>query len=270
MELATALFLRKLYKGVIMYWDIHCHIDKIDKDKLEEAISLGIKIGAVSMDYRGAKKIIELKKKYPDNIEVFLGVHPEVSISNEEVDKVIELIYENKDILAGIGEVGIPYFYLENKSLEEKLTIKNRGALRMEKFVKIAAELSLPLNLHVVEDDLDIALPILEKHRIKGALFHWYEGNKDQLKRIEKAEHFISVSPWIFVEKHYLDFVQNIPLNMLLLESDGPCEYNGKIGNPKMIFQVAEALASLNNIESEELLKKIQKNTKGYLKREYI
>jgi len=250
-----------------MYWDIHCHADKIDKERIEEAVKIGIKIGAVSMDYEGALKILNLKKEYPENIEVFLGIHPEVDITKDEVERVIELIDKNKDILSGLGEVGIPYFYLEDKSEDERKRIKAEGALIMEGFVEVAVKYSLPLNLHVVEDDIDLALPILERYSVEGALFHWYEGSGEQLKRIEEAGHFISVSPWIFVEEHYLDFVRSIPLKMLLLESDGPCEYNGQKGESQMILQVAEKLADIYDMEYEELLKVVKDNTRRYLKR---
>lgn len=250
-----------------MKYDIHCHADRLEEREIEEAIGRGIVIGAVAMDILGVEKILQMKKRYPENIEVFLGIHPEVDTCEEEIEKMLGLIDENHDILAGVGEVGIPFFYLEDKTPEEKRDIKEKGASIMERFVEKAAKYDLPLNLHVVEDDLDLALPILRRYGVEGALFHWYEGSEEQLKKIAGEGHYISVSPWIFVEEHYMEFAKMIPLEILLLESDGPCEYNGRVGAPAMIDEVAKTLAENHGMKVSELMDIVEKNTLRYLRR---
>jgi TatD DNase family protein len=251
-----------------MYWDIHCHTDRLTEDEMEEAVKRKIVVGAVAMDVEGAHKILEQKERYPENIRVFLGIHPEVEVSQEETEKMLNLIEERRDLLAGIGEVGIPYFYMEGKSPEERNAIKQRGAELLERFVETAARYDLPLNLHVVGDDVEIALPILEGYGIRGALFHWYEGRAEQLKRLVDGGHYISVSPEIVTNQHYFDFVKGIPLARLLLESDAPCPYGEERGVPTMIFQVAERLAEYHEIEKEELLRIAGENTLNYLRTE--
>lgn len=249
-----------------MYWDIHCHADRLTEGEMEEAVKRKVVVGAVAMDMESARKILRLKERYPENIRIFLGIHPEVEVDQEEAEEMLNLIEERRDLLDGIGEVGIPYFYMEGKSSEERKAIKKRGAELLERFVETAARYDLPLNLHVVGDDVEMALPILEGYGIRGALFHWYEGRDEQLKRLVDAGHFISVSPEIVVNQHYFNFAVKIPLTRLLLESDAPCPYGEERGVPTMIFQVAEKLAEYHGIEKEELLRIAGENTLNYLR----
>lgn len=249
-----------------MYWDIHCHTDRLTQCEIEEAVKRKIVIGAVAMDRGSAHRILELKSYYPENIRVFLGIHPEVESSEDEIEEMLELIEVKRDLIDGIGEVGIPYFYMEKMSLEERAQAKRAGARVLESFVEAAVRYRLPLNLHVVEDDVETVLPILERHRAEGALFHWYEGSREQLESIIGAGHFISVSPEVINNRHYFDFVVGIPLYNLLLESDAPCPYGEERGVPVMIFQVAERLAEYHGISAGELLKITGENTLRYLK----
>lgn len=248
-----------------MYYDIHCHADKLSLKEIESAIKENLIIGAVGMDLESSKKILRLKKEYPKNIKVFLGIHPESQDHFHEVDKIIELIEDNLDKISGIGEVGIPFFYLEGKSEAEKRKIKDLGIAIFEKFLKTASRLKLPVNLHVVDSDIHMALPLLKKHHIKGALFHWYEGSREDLNLLILNNHYISISPEISINKEYLEFVKKIPLNLILLESDGPWEYKGKRGIPQMIFDSASVLAPFHNLTTAKFLSKISKNTHYYL-----
>ncbi len=249
-----------------MYWDIHCHADRLTEGEMEEAVKSKVVVGAVAMDMESARKILRLKERYPKNIRAFLGIHPEVEVAQVEAEEMLNLIEERRDSLDGIGEVGIPYFYMEDRSPEEREAIKRRGAELLERFVEAAARYDLPLNLHVVGDDVELALPILEKYGIRGVLFHWYEGRDEYLKRLVDAGHFISVSPEIVTNQHYFDFVRGIPLARLLLESDAPCPYGEERGVPTMIFQVAEKLAEHHGIERDDLLRIAGENTLKYLR----
>ncbi len=249
-----------------MNYDSHCHLDSINIDNLNRAVKNNISTLAVAMDYKSSIKILELSKTYNKYVKAFLGLHPEVNVDNLEIEMVLGLIDKHHNEISGIGEVGIPFFYLDKYTKEEKNKIKDNASKVLDAFVERASRYNLPLNLHVVEDDIEYALPILEKYSIKGALFHWYEGSLDNLNRLVDKGHFVSVSPWIFVEEHYQEFVKNIPLNNLLLESDGPCEYNKTKGYPSMILDIARYLAIHHKIQLNEFLSIVEYNTLRFLR----
>ncbi|WP_318442437.1 TatD family hydrolase [Photobacterium leiognathi] len=248
-----------------MLTDIHCHLESVPPERLNKFIAQNGRIGAVSMTEKSAQQLIRLKQQYPANIYLFLGIHPEKDCDETAIQAVIDLIYSHRELLSGIGEIGIPFFYLDDKTEHEKHLIKQKGSVLLERFIKIAAELCLPVNLHVVEDDIHYTLPILQRYQIKGALFHWYEGCDENLELLHQQGHFISVSPWIFVESHYFEFAKKIPLDMLLVESDSPCKYNGEIGEPMMIHNVVAALAEHHQLAVEQLQQIIETNTRRYL-----
>ncbi|OBU41740.1 TatD family deoxyribonuclease [Photobacterium phosphoreum] len=250
-----------------MITDIHCHLESVEPENIALFIGGGNKIGAVSMTLESAQQLLILKRQYPDAIELFLGVHPEATTDETMIKAVIALIHQHRDLLSGIGEIGVPFFYLDDKTATEKQQLKRQGAQLMARFVAIAADYNLPVNLHVVGDDIELALPILQQYGVEGALFHWYEGTAIQLARLHQQGHFISVSPWIFVDDHYWQFVQTIPLSMVLVESDAPCQYNGKKGDPSMIVDVVAALAKHHQISVDDLTAVLALNTRKYLRK---
>lgn len=254
--------------GIIVLVDIHCHLEGVPAVDRERFFKQSGKIAAVSMTEASALELIRLKQQYSDQVYLFLGIHPEKDVSEQEIQAVIDLIYQHRHLLSGIGEIGIPFFYLGDKTEQEKHLIKLQGSERLARFVKIAAELKLPVNLHVVEDDIQYALPILQRYQIKGALFHWYEGSDDNLALLHQEGHFISVSPWIFVDPHYFEFAKKIPLDMLLVESDSPCKYNNVQGEPSMIYQVIAVLADYHQIPKGVMIMLIKKNTERFLERQ--
>ncbi|MEC6830982.1 TatD family hydrolase [Photobacterium toruni] len=251
-----------------MITDIHCHLESVTPENIAAFIAAGNKIGAVSMTLDSAQQLLRLKQQYPDGVELFLGVHPEVNCDETMIEAVIALIHQHHGLLSGIGEIGIPFFYLDHKTTIEKRQLKQQGAQLMARFVAIAADYNLPINLHVVEDDIALALPILQRYGVTGALFHWYEGSASQLALLYQLGHFISVSPWIFVDDHYWLFVQTIPLSMMLVESDAPCKYNGEVGEPNMVVTVIAALAKHHQMPIAQLTAILAANTQRYLRKE--
>ncbi|CEO41187.1 TatD family hydrolase [Photobacterium kishitanii] len=251
----------------MMITDIHCHLESVAPESIASFIAAGNNIGAVSMTFKSAIQVLALKQQYPDAIELFLGIHPEVATDEAMIEAVIALIHQHHHLLSGIGEIGIPFFYLDDKTALQKQLLKQQGAQLMTRFVAIAADYNLPVNLHVVEDDIELALPILNQYGVGGALFHWYEGSLSHLTQLHQQGHFISVSPWIFVDDHYWQFVQAIPLSMMLVESDAPCKYNGKIGDPCMIVDIIAAVANYHQISVEQLTLILADNTRRYLRK---
>ena len=107
--------------------DTHCHIDFEDfdddredvvkraKDKLDNVI-----VSGYSNDSN--MKVLQLSKDYKDFIYPTFGFHP-VSSQNateEEIKTAHENVVKHLDEIVAIGEVGMDYFYVKDKSLREK------------------------------------------------------------------------------------------------------------------------------------------------------
>ena len=239
--------------------DVHCHFDQLPAELREKEIKENIVVGT-AVDYKSGEMLLKYKKKY-QNLRVCLGIHPEYPDKYDDYEQVERQIRENITEISGIGEIGLPYFnLLEMKDESKKEEIIKKAKIIFEKFLKLAAELNLPVNLHCIEDSGEYAVIMLEKYNIKKALFHWFEGELSVLERIKRNGWYVSISPDAIYNKEYGDFVRNIPLEMITLESDGPWEYGGETGVPSMTGKTAEFLESVYGISKEEILRITDQN----------
>ncbi len=235
--------------------DIHCHIDQFEKKEIEGFLKNKnyIVLGAAT-NYQSSKKLLDMKKVYPQ-LKISLGIHPEYPDHFNEYYKVEQLIEDNLEHISAIGEVGLPYFYLDKLSQSEREQVLAHSTSILERFIKLGKKYDLPLILHAVFDTAPIALQLLEKHRVKKALFHWFEGDCDSLEKIISNSYLISVSPDIMFNREYSKFVDSIPIENICLESDGPWEYNGERGNPGMIEELARYIGDRRGIAQDKILK---------------
>ena len=241
--------------------DSHCHFDQLSSDEREKEVSQNMVV-AVATGYESGNKLLEYASSY-QNLRVCLGIHPEYFQNYDEFDLVEKQIKDNLDKISGIGEIGLPYFNLENLEESEKREILEKSKVIFGKFLSLAEQENLAVNLHCVEDSASYAIQELKKYNIKKALFHWFEGSDTDLKEIIKMKWRISVSPDIVHNIKYREFVSKVPLEIICLESDGPWEYDGIRGVPSMIEKSAEILSEIYQVSALKILEISNKNSNG-------
>lgn len=239
--------------------DSHCHFDQLFPDEIEKAVFQNIVV-AVATGYESGNKLLEYAGLY-QNLKVCLGIHPEHIQNYDEYDLVEKQIKDNLDKISGIGEIGLPYFNLENLEESIKREILEKSKVIFGKFLSLAEQENLAVNLHCIEDSASYAIQELKKYNIKKALFHWFEGSDTDLKEIIKMKWKISVSPDVLYNEKYRDFVSKIPLEIICLESDGPWEYNGMRGVPSMVEKSAKILSEIYQVSVFEILEISNKNS---------
>lgn len=242
--------------------DVHCHLDQYKDHEVKKMLSeakIDIVVGA-AMNKASGERLLDLKGKH-SNIKICLGIHPEYPQYYQEFESVKEQILSNRHKISAIGEIGLPYYSLEAMEKQEKIAALNNGKLLLTKFLDLAANLELPVVLHAIQDTASYAYEALQEKKITQALFHWFEGDQDTLIKIVDAGYYISVSPEVLNDNGYAEFVSHIPLDNMVLESDGPWHYNGRIGVPAMILEIAEYLSKKRNMKKKEILEIIYKNT---------
>src|SRR5690606_9889314 len=94
-----------------------------------------------------------------------------------------------------------------------------------EQQLHIAADTGLPLFLHE-RDALEDQLELLKRYRdrISGGVAHCFTGTAEALRAYLKLDLYIGITGWICDERrgtHLRELVKEIPLNRLLLETDG-------------------------------------------------
>lgn len=238
--------------------DVHCHFDQLEDYQREYEIKENKVIG-VAVNYESGNKLLEYKKKF-SNLKVCLGIHPEYIESYHEYQLVEKQIRKNIDEISAIGEIGLPYFNLQDMEDIKKEAVMRQGKELFEKFLLLAHELELPVNLHCVENGGEYAVNLLKKYNIKKALFHWFEGKEETLDSIKKNNWNISISPDVIYNPEYRSFVEKVPLEIISLESDGPWKYNNITGVPSMIEKTAEFLSEVYFVSKETILDISNKN----------
>jgi TatD DNase family protein len=248
--------------------DAHIHLDSYDTSQREEILTKIERheieaIISVSMDLKSSKKNLELKKQKKCVYPAF-GFHPEQQIpSDEEVVKLIEWIKIHQDEMVAIGEVGLPYY----KNLEEQIDYVPYIQL-LEKFISLAKELNKPIILHAVYEDAETVCNLLEKYFIRKAHFHWFKGDDHTIKRMIKNEYFISITPDVLYENEIQDLVKKYPLELMMVETDGPWPFEGPFENewthPKFMHQSVAKIAELKDIDKSSAYKALYENTKKF------
>lgn len=233
--------------------DSHCHLHEFT-DVIIERIVREFTVIAVSDDYPSSIRTIELSEKY-DSIAPCVGIHPWMvdKIDRDEVDK-IEKIAEKAMC---IGEVG-----LDTKFVPE--TIERQREI-FHKMLKIAKEHSLPVNLHCAGTWKEVYDLVL-KYDIDRANFHWYTGPLDLVDDIVEKGFFISINPALKIQKKHQEVAKKLPLENMLLESDGPYEYRGIKMEPFLIRETIELLSKIKSVEPSKIVEYCRENARRFLK----
>jgi len=210
------------------------------------------------MSFISLERILEISKKF-DNIYPALGIHPEEVKMNKnienQIDLVIELIKENKDYICAIGEIGLDHHFIKEKEL---YTLQKKI---FEDMLSLAQELELPVNLHTKGAE-KIVFDMLPSYKIPNINIHWYSGPEDLLNVGIDRGYYFSITPAINYSPAVKKTVLRVDKEYLLLESDGPVKYSGKIGTPAMIREVLNTISNIKKIDSKDLELQIEENTK--------
>ncbi|TFG30473.1 MAG: TatD family deoxyribonuclease [Promethearchaeota archaeon] len=244
-----------------MLIDVHCHcnlylaIDQI----IEDAEAQGVKkIICVGMSAHGLERVLEISSRF-DQIYPALGIHPEEVRLNKDIEtqlnSILEFIKNNKDNICAIGEIGLDHYFIKEKELyplQERI---------FTKMLALAQELELPVNLHTKGAE-KLVFDSLPSYNLPYINIHWYSGPEIFLKQGIERGYYFSITPAIKYSPAVKKVVLNVDKEHLLLESDGPVEYSGKIGTPAMIREVLNLISKIKGIPAEELEHQIEKNTR--------
>ncbi|GAA0307238.1 TatD DNase family protein [Gracilibacillus halotolerans] len=249
--------------------DAHVHLDWYKKNEqtiiLEDLADDKIDgLIAVSSDYNSCQRVLELAK---ENNKVYpaLGWHPEQEpIQSLELTKILELIKERQSEIVAIGEIGLPYYLKkENPQLNSKMYEDI-----LEEFLQVAKQCKLPVVLHAVYEDADTVIQLLDNHRIEKAHFHWFKGSETTMNKMIDRGYVISVTPDCIYEKEIQSIIKYYPLELLMVETDGPWPFEGpfqhQMTHPKMMKHSIAKIAEIKEKTIEEVSSVLLSVTKKF------
>jgi len=241
--------------------DTHAHIcDPVfDPDLpavLEKARAAGISsIIAVSEDLDDAGKNLVLAETYP-MVRPAAGLYP-THLDRDQASKMHNLIIDNAEKLAAIGEVGLDYWKIQEEPDREI----QREIFRS--FIELSLALDLPLNVHSRSAGRH-AVEFLLKYSAVKVQLHAFDAKPAAAYPAVEAGYFFSIPPSIVRSAQKQKLVKKLPLSSLLIETDSPVlgPEPQKRNEPANAFIAVRAIAELKNLSEDEVIESVRENTR--------
>ena len=246
----------------MIFVDSHAHLDDeaFDEDReevIKDILSGGNYFFNIGCDLKTSYSSYELSKKY-DHVYAVVGVHPhEAKYYTAETRKALKELL-TKDKVMAIGEIGLDYHYdLSPRDVQREVFIDQ---------IDLAREMDVPIVIHTREA-MEETYEILEKHA-KGmkVLLHCYTGSIEMARKYLKLGFKLALGGALTFKnaKNTVDVAKEVDLKDLLIETDSPymtpVPYRGKRNDPRKVVLVAEKLAEIKSISTEEVLEATKKN----------
>jgi TatD DNase family protein len=205
---------------------------------------------AAAVDEVSARQVLTLIRTFPGFVYGGLGVHPERQISDDEEQRVIDLIRRERPSLVAIAEVGLPWYTVRERPERDSLIAA--GEPRLRRFLRLAVELDLAVVLHAPHDTAARALALLVDEGVARAVFHWHKAAPEVTQTIVERGYYISVTPEVCYRARDRELVAAVPLTGLLIETDGPWpyggEFEGQLTEPTFLHRLADEVASIKGV----------------------
>jgi TatD DNase family protein len=249
-----------------MYFDSHCHLDRIDLAGFNDSFANLLKdiqaeqvtqMVCISVNLESFDAMYELIAPY-DHIYCSAGVHPDYKdVAEPTVEGLCTLVEKEK--VVAVGETGLDY--IESSSDMEW------QRQRFITHIEAARECKLPLIIHTrnaKQDTLDL-LRQYKAHEVGGVL-HCFTEDWDMAEQAIDLGFYISISGIVTFKqaKTVQEMARQIPEDRLLIETDSPwlspVPYRGKVNHPGRVRHVAEKLAELRGTSLDALAKSTFEN----------
>ena len=192
------------------------------------------------------------------------GFHPEwVELSDEDLDAGRGQVAAHHARLVALGEVGLPWYSLEGAP--DAAGLMARGRQRFERLLDLAVRFDLPVIVHAPHGAAARRCTALKAKGVERAVFHWHKAPVDVTRAIVDAGYLVSVTPEVVYRERDRELVEAVPLESLLVESDGPWPYGGEFegmaSGPWLVSRVAEEVAKIKRLPVDETMYRLSVNT---------
>lgn len=236
--------------------DSHAHLNEIaDIDgALARAQEAGLTtIVAVGMDVASNRATLELSRRFPGLIQPAVGYHP-WSITPEGVAENLAFIREHLAQCVALGEVGLDYRAKPKKKLQQEV---------FAALLELAVRAGKPVIIHTRFSQLR-AHRLVKEAGVRAAVFHWYSGPLEVLEDILADGYCISATPALAYSPPHQAAVQFAPLGNILIETDAPVEYQGKVSEPADLLVTARELSRVKGIDLSQAVETTTANAKKF------
>lgn len=243
-----------------MYVDAHAHMtdtsfDK-DRDKILENIK-NIVIMESGLNYENNLDVMKLSREY-DCVKPCIGFHPEFVVNStvDDADRIIEYIYENKEEIVGLSEIGLDY----------KFGFKEKQHVIFKKFLTLAEEIRLPVIVHS-RWAAGAVIRVMKNFDLSVDL-HAFSGTIEEAKKAVDLGYFLSFGPNLVFNKFRQQMLETIPLENILTETDSPVlgPKHGERNIPNNITLAIKKISEIKDLTVNDSEKEVYRNSKKIFK----
>lgn len=234
--------------------DGHAHLNEIADidDALGRAVSAGVEaVIAVGMDIGSNRQTLELARRFPGRVIPAVGYHP-WSITAEGIEENLAFIAENLPACVALGEIGLDYGAKVKKKVQWGV---------FERLLDLALRADQPVIIHSRYSH-SRTWQMTVSSGVERAVFHWYSGPEEILGKILDSGYFISVTPALQYSAQHRAAAAFAPLERILVETDAPVEYRGRISEPADLVITLQELAKIKGMSTEEAVHITSENTR--------
>jgi TatD DNase family protein len=253
--------------------DSHAHLEfpQFDEDRaavLERARAAGVQMLLAIGSGTGPERLhaaIPFAEQH-DWIYATIGIHPHEAkgATDEHFARLDELSHHPRVI--GWGEIGLDYYYDHSpRDVQQRVFRRQLEQARAAK---------LPIIIHC-RDAWQDCLGILEKEWRSaglGGILHCFTGTIEDARRGLEMGFMISFAGNVTYPKmqHLRDVARELPLARILTETDSPFlppqGRRGKRNEPAFVVEVAQALANVRDLRSDEIASITTKNFQRFFR----
>ncbi|MCS6935558.1 MAG: TatD family hydrolase [Chitinophagales bacterium] len=242
-----------------MLIDTHCHLyhkqfDADMKAVLQRAASAGIKrVYLPAIDTESHERMLELAEKsgvLGITLHPMMGVHPCSVNENYELELAAAEKYLKEHSFCAIGEIGLDFYW--------DVTYRRQQIEVFERQINLAVEYKLPIVIHS-RNSTDACLECVKPYAGKvTGIFHCFSGSYEQAVKVIDLGFYIGIGGVLTYKNSTLgDIIRQTGLSHVVLETDAPylapVPYRGKRNEPGYVRCVAEHLANVMNMTTEEV-----------------
>ncbi len=240
--------------------DSHAHLEfpQFDEDRaavLERARAAGVETLLAIGSGTGPDRLnaaIPFAEAH-DWIYATVGIHPhEAKLATDEHFHRLDELARHPRVIAW-GEIGLDYYYDHSpREVQQEVFRRQLGQARAAK---------LPIIIHCRDAWTD-CLDMLDRDwRASGlgGILHCFTGTLEDARRGMDMGFMVSFAGNMTYPKmqHLRDVARELPLERLLTETDSPFlppkGKRGKRNEPAFVVEVAQALANVRNLASDEI-----------------
>ena len=239
-----------------MLFDTHTHLDDPRFDEDRETLIDRLKtegfspVMAVAADKEGCENVVALAEQY-DFIYAAVGFHPDAAQRMSEQDlSRIEALAASPRVKA-IGEIGLDYHWPED-------TDKPAQQLWFARQMELAEKSGLPVIIHSRDATADTLSILRDFPKVRGVL-HCFSGSVETMREVLTLGYSIALGGVVTFKNARVarEVAAAVPLDRLLIETDcpylAPEPYRGKRNDPSMVRLVAEKIADIRGIPTDEI-----------------